>query len=61
MKAKDLAAKLLEHPDFEVTISLDVSTEEDNTRRVFGEEIFEVMVEKNRQQFTILADGVKNY
>ncbi len=44
MKAKELAEILLENPDAEVSVSVDVSTcEGDSGRRAFGEDVFEVI------------------
>ena len=46
MKAKELAEVLLKKPELEVRGSVDISTGEDDAgRRVFGEEIYTVVVE----------------
>lgn len=62
MKAKDLAEQLLKNPEFEVTVSVDISKgEDDYDHRAFGEEILEVMVEKSCKQITILTVGETNF
>ena len=62
MKAKDLIKELKKHPDWEVTVSVDISKNEDeNDRRAFGEQIIEVINENGSNQFTICFDGYDNY
>ena len=62
MKAKDLIKQLAKHPEWEVTVSVDISkNEEEIDRRAFGDEIHEVINENSRQQFTICFDGYDNY
>jgi hypothetical protein len=62
MKAKDLIKELEKNPDWEVTVSVDISKNEDeNDRRAFGEQIIEVINENSSNQFTICFDGYDNY
>ena len=62
MKAKVLIKELEKHPEWEVTVSVDISTsDEDNDRRAFGDDVIEVINENTRQQFTICFDGYDNY
>ena len=62
MKAKDLIKELEKNPEWEVTVSVDISTNEDeNDRRAFGEQIIEVINENSSNQFTICFDGYDNY
>ncbi len=62
MKAKDLIKVLEKHPEWEVSVSVDISKNEDeNDRRAFGEEIIEVINENSSNQFTICFDGYDNY
>ena len=62
MKAKDLIKLLSEYPEYEVKLSVDVSTgEEDYDRRAFGTEITEVVQNHSRGEFDILAIGELNY
>lgn len=62
MKAEDLIKELQKHPDWEVTVSVDISKNEDeNDRRAFGEQIIEVINENSSNQFTICFDGYDNY
>jgi len=60
MKAKDLIKELEKHPDWEVSVSIDISTTEDSDRRIFGNDCIEVMNETNRNQFTICFNGYDN-
>jgi hypothetical protein len=62
MKAKDLIKELEKNPDWEVTVSVDISKNEDeNDRRAFGDEIIEVVNENSSNQFTICFTGYDNY
>ncbi|MGD1524206.1 hypothetical protein [Vibrio owensii] len=59
MKAKELAEELLQHPEYEVTASVDISVsgkEETYTDRVFGSGLNEVMAENHRERFTMLFE-----
>jgi hypothetical protein len=49
MKAKDLIKELEKHPEWEVTVSVDISKNED------------VINENSSNQFTICFDGYDNY
>ena len=58
----DLIKELEKHPEWEVTVSVDISKNEDeNDRRAFGEQIIEVINENSSNQFTICFDGYDNY
>lgn len=59
MKAKDLAEELLKNPEYDVTISVDIS-KTDADARAYGEEIHEVMVENNDKSITIITSGYVN-
>ncbi|WP_415913070.1 hypothetical protein [Neptuniibacter sp. QD37_11] len=62
MLAKELAEILLEHPEWEVTSSIDISTSEaDSGVRAFGEDIHEVIEEPHCNQFTICFEGQLNF
>ena len=62
MKAKDLIKELEKYPEWEVTVSVDISkNENENDRRAFGEQILEVINENSSNQFTICFDGYDNY
>ena len=62
MKAKDLIKELEKHPEWEVTVSVDISKNEDeNDRRAFGDKVIEVINENSGNQFTICFDGYDNY
>lgn len=62
MKAKDLIKELEKHPEREVTVSIDISKNEDeNDRRAFGDEVLEVINDNSSNQFTICFDGYDNY
>jgi hypothetical protein len=44
MKAKELIERLQDHPDADVTFSVDISTGEDDWwNRIFGDEVYEVI------------------
>jgi len=58
MRAKDLAEQLLEHPEWDVSVSVDISRgEHDWQLRAFGE-IVEVM--NDNGAFVILSTGATN-
>jgi hypothetical protein len=62
MKSKDLIKQLEKHPDWNVSVSVDISTnDEDADHRVFGDNIIEIIRENNRNQFTICLEGYDNY
>jgi hypothetical protein len=62
MKAKDLIKELEKHSEWEVTVSIDISKNEDeNDRRAFGDEVLEVINDNSSNQFTICFDGYDNY
>ena len=62
MKAKDLIKELEKHLDWEVTVSVDISKNEDeNDRRAFGDKVIEVINDNSSNQFTICFDGYDNY
>lgn len=63
MKSKDLIKQLEKHPEWDVSVSVDISTgEEDADHRPFGDHVFEVMCEEHRNQFTICLEGyIFNY
>lgn len=63
MTAKDLAEILLKHPNWKVSFSADVSTEDEETNgdRVHGDNIYEVIHMKSWGEFIICFDGVPNY
>lgn len=59
MKAEELAKELLEHPSFEVTVSVDTSVdgiEKTYGDRTFGSGLTEVMRETHRDRFTLLFE-----
>lgn len=62
MKAKDLIKELEKHPEWEVSVSIDLSTnEDDNDRRAFGDKVIEVINENSCNRFTICFEGYDNY
>ena len=62
MKAKDLIKELEKNPEWDVTVSVDISTgQEDSDRRAFGEDVIEVINENSCGQYTICLDGYDNY
>lgn len=57
MKSKDLIKQLEEHPEWDVSVSVDICTgEKDVVHIVFSDHVFEVMREENLNQFTICLE-----
>jgi len=62
MKAHELAEKLLENPDYDITFRIDVSTcDEDCDNRATGTEVIDVIFENYADNYTILIEGELNF
>lgn len=58
MRAKDLAEMLMEHPEWQVSVSVDIARGDSNPQlRAFGE-IMEVM--NSNGSFVVLCEGQTN-
>ncbi len=56
MKGRELAKEILERPDADIVVSVDVSTcDDDAGRRIFCSDIFEVQDDSNIGQITLLV------
>ncbi len=61
MKAKDLIKILEKYPEFEISVSVDVSTnDEDFDKRAFGDNILEIIHNNSNKSLTLCLDGYLN-
>jgi len=62
MKASELARLLLLNPDYDVSISIDVSiNDEDRENRAFSESLEEVMVQNSVKEIVLVCTGYTNF